>query len=65
MAEKLELLTPKEVAGILRVSPRTVQRWVKEGKLRAVRVGKLWRIPREALEEFIYGKDKGHRSTAV
>ena len=65
MAEELEFLTPKEVAGILRVSPRTVQRWVKEGRLRAVRVGKLWRIPREALEEFLYGRDKDQRSTAL
>lgn len=54
--EPLELLTPKEVAEILRVSPRTVQRWVKEGKLWAVRVGRLWRIPREALREFLSGE---------
>ncbi len=53
MSEKLELLTPKEVAEILRVSPRTVQRWVKEGKLRAVRVGRLWRIPSTALTELL------------
>lgn len=57
MAEELEFLTPKEVAGILRVSPRTIQRWVKEGKLRAVKVGKLWRIPREALDELLYDKE--------
>lgn len=58
MTERLELLTPKEVAKILRVSPRTVQRWVKAGKLRAVRAGRLWRIPKEALVEFLSEKSE-------
>jgi excisionase family DNA binding protein len=31
------VLTPGEVASILRVDPKTVTRWAKEGKLRSVR----------------------------
>ncbi|GAA2107562.1 BldC family transcriptional regulator [Streptomyces synnematoformans] len=31
------LLTPKEVASLFRVDPRTVTRWAREGRLTAVR----------------------------
>jgi excisionase family DNA binding protein len=52
--EELEqLLLPVEVARILRVTVRTVERYCKQGKLRAVKVGRLWRIPRSSLEEFL------------
>ncbi len=32
-----ELLTPREVANIFRVNPKTVSRWYLEGKLPALR----------------------------
>jgi excisionase family DNA binding protein len=48
-----ELLLPAEVARILRVTLRTVERYCKQGKLRAVKVGRLWRIPKSSLEEFL------------
>jgi excisionase family DNA binding protein len=44
--------TPKEIADLLKVSERTVRRWIGEGKLRARRFGRQLRIPREALEAF-------------
>ena len=33
-----DLLTIKEVAGLLRVSPLTIKRWGKKGKLPAIRI---------------------------
>jgi excisionase family DNA binding protein len=51
--ELRELLLPAEVARILRVTVRTVERYCSQGKLRAVKVGRLWRIPRSSLEEFL------------
>jgi len=42
--------TPEEVAARFRVTPRTVRRWAAEGKLEAIRVGRQWRIPADALE---------------
>lgn len=44
-----EFLTVEEVAELLRVSVRTVQRLLAEGKLPGVRVGRQWRIPRAEL----------------
>lgn len=48
-----EYFTPQEVADKFKVKKRTVYLWVKEGKLKAVKFGRLLRISREALEEFV------------
>lgn len=43
-------LTVSEVAAELRTTPRTVQRWIREGRLRAVRIpGGSYRIYRADL----------------
>ena len=49
-------LTPLEVAKILKVSRITVYRWIKVGKLKAVKPGGVVRIRKEDLMEFIGGK---------
>jgi len=46
-------LTPISVAKMLKVSRLTVYRWIKEKKLRAVKVGGLVRIREEDLKAFI------------
>jgi excisionase family DNA binding protein len=47
-----ELLSPEEVGERLGVSVYTVRRWIKEGKLRAFRPGKEYRVRLADLEEF-------------
>ncbi len=47
------LMTPEEVAARLKVAPRTVTGWLREGMLKGVRVLRLWRISEEALAEFL------------
>jgi len=42
-----------EVARMLNVSTVAVRKWVKSGKLRAKRVGKLWMIPEGELKRFL------------
>ena len=37
MDEQTLLLSPGEVAKLLRVDPKTVSRWATEGKLRSIR----------------------------
>jgi len=46
------LLTLKEVAKILRVSERSVNRYIEAGRLRASRIGQ-WRIKESDLEKFL------------
>lgn len=44
-----ELLSPGEVAAMLRLAQTTVARWCEQGSIEAVRAGRVWRIPREAV----------------
>ena len=46
---KENLLTTREVAERLKVSGSTVRRMAREGRLPAMRVGKLWRFPLQEL----------------
>lgn len=48
-----ELLTPAQVAEILRCTPRTVHNLIQDGRLPAVRVGRRYRIPRSALDALL------------
>jgi len=45
--------SPKEVMELLGISQTTVYRWLESGELPAVKIGKLWRIPADALEELL------------
>src|SRR5687767_14720305 len=49
----MELLTIKETARMLRVSPITIRRYIASGRLEAERVGRGIRIRREAIERFV------------
>ena len=42
-------LSPQEAADLLGVSRGTIYTLCREGKISAVRIGWLWRIPRQAL----------------
>lgn len=45
-----EMLTPKETADHLRVTPRTVRNLIDRGEIAgAVKVGRQWRIPAAAV----------------
>jgi excisionase family DNA binding protein len=46
-------LTPQEVADLLRVSSMTVYRLIKAGELRAVRVGKAYRIREDDIDRYL------------
>lgn len=47
-----KLLTIEEVAKILRVSTRTVNRYIESGRLKASKIGQ-WRIKESDLEAFL------------
>ena len=54
MTETLQMQTPKAVAEILGVHQKTVHLWLRNGKLKGVKISyRAWRIPRSALDQFI------------
>jgi excisionase family DNA binding protein len=52
-SRETELLAAADVAELIGVKETTVYRWCKEGKLPCLKIGKHWRIRREALEDFL------------
>ena len=50
-----KLLTTQEVADYLGLTRRTIYTFIQEGTLRAVKVGREWRIKESELEAFING----------
>jgi len=55
MAEtpRTTFLTVAEVAEMVRVSRMTVYRWIHAGELPAVRFGRSFRVPQQAVEQFM------------
>jgi excisionase family DNA binding protein len=49
----MNLLTVKETAQLLRVSPITIRRYIAAGRLEAVRIGRGIRVHPEAVERFV------------
>ena len=48
-----KIYTIEQAAGILSIKPRTVREWIRQGKVRAFKLGDLVRIHEEDLQEFI------------
>jgi excisionase family DNA binding protein len=48
-----DVLTPQEVADYLQITPDTVYRYIREGKLVASKLGRYYRIPKENVELFL------------
>ena len=47
-----EVLTIDEVAKLLRVSPDTIYRLAARGELGGRKIGRIWRIPKEVVEQY-------------
>lgn len=52
MTEK-EYYSPQEIAEKFNIKPRTVSAWIRQGKLKAIKLGDLWRVHKSDLEDFI------------
>ena len=52
-AAQMKFLTVAEVATIMRVSKMTVYRLVHSGELPAARVGKSFRVPEQAVHDYL------------
>jgi len=60
--------TVQEIADRLKVSQATVRHWIKEGALRAIDIGKGWRISDADLDDFLRQHEtrpRSNRSTTL
>jgi excisionase family DNA binding protein len=60
-----ELMTVKEAAVYLRVSRVTAWRWCQQGVIPAFRIGRSWRIRRDALLSLEDNFGAGHRGVSL
>jgi excisionase family DNA binding protein len=51
-----DLLTVQQVADKLELSERTVYKYIKEKRIKAVRIGRLWRISLDAYFSFVFNE---------
>lgn len=49
-----EYITTAEVARLLKISASTAQRMAREGRISALKVGKLWRFPAQSPGILLY-----------
>jgi len=68
--DKLKLLTPEEVSELFNLNVRQVKELARQGKIPAIKVGKLWRFPEDALRDWIenstiYKNDQSEIDTIV
>lgn len=54
--EQEELLDMDEALDLLKTSRPTLYRWLREGRLRGMKIGRQWRFTREDLERFLNGE---------
>jgi excisionase family DNA binding protein len=61
----IKMYDVKEVTKILGVTPQTTRAYIKQGKLKAVRIGKPWFISEEAIKFYITGGLSGSEETGL
>ncbi len=52
----ITVYTIKEISRKLNTTAPTLQRKIREGKIRATKIGNKWHITEEALRDFLEGK---------
>lgn len=48
-----DILTVEEACEVLRVGYNTIYEYLNSGKLKAYRNGRVWRIPKQSIKDFI------------
>ena len=59
------MYTVAQVAEILDLHPKTIRRLIKDGRLKARKIGREWRVRREDLREYAHGELAGRPAEAA
>jgi excisionase family DNA binding protein len=52
------MLTVNQVADLLQVEPRTIRRNIERGDVPAKKIGRIWRIPRTFVLQFLQAAEE-------
>lgn len=58
-----EILTPEEVATILRFSTTAIYKMIESGEIQGVKIGNSWRIPKQGILDLLNPKKQTTRKT--
>ncbi len=50
------MYTIKEVAEMFKCNPETIKRQIYKGKIKAIKIGKVWRITQEEIDRIKRGE---------
>lgn len=53
MNDEYKVYTLDEVAELLKVTYRTVYKYIQDGELKATKIGKFWRVTEKDLKELL------------
>ena len=53
MSDRIKVYTIAEVMEILQLSRRTIYNYIKAKQLKAVKIGRAWRVTEKALNDFL------------
>jgi excisionase family DNA binding protein len=51
-----QLMSVKEVANYFSISQMTIYKYAAQGKIPALRVGRVWRFDKQAIDTWVFGK---------
>jgi excisionase family DNA binding protein len=58
---EVQFFTTSEVAQLLKIKESTVRKWVREDKIDAFKLGRVWRISITSLKKFVGSGKSGRR----
>lgn len=53
---KKEYYSVREISEKYSVNTKTIYAWIRQGKLKAIKLGGVVRVPESAIQEFLQGK---------
>ncbi|MDD7184408.1 MAG: helix-turn-helix domain-containing protein [Oscillospiraceae bacterium] len=64
MDEKItELLSIEDLMELLNVGKNTAYSLLETGKIKAFKIGRIWKVPRKAVEDYIYSEVYGKNNS--
>ncbi|HAQ55819.1 MAG TPA: hypothetical protein DCR44_00170 [Acholeplasmatales bacterium] len=60
--EEFILYTVEEITELLKVTQRTLYNYIKSGSLKAIKIGKYWRVKHADLQDFINNGTRNNQS---